>query len=122
MNEKYVDENETENELDSEEYFYEDEEKEDEKEDYYFSCCEKCNEICKVNLYDYSFNIGISCLNNHRDNIEVDEVKYKLITKNNYELKKENYKEYEVINDDKLNFENQYFLDELFRNIIKIYY
>ena len=129
MNENYVDENEEENEeeneLNSEEY-YEDEEDEededDEEENYYFPCCEKCNEICKVYLYNYSFDIDISCLNNHRDDVEVDKVKYKLITKNDYDLKKKNYKEYEVKNDIKLNFVNQDFLQELFRNIIRKYY
>ena len=64
----------------------------------------------------------ISCLKGHKNYIEIDEIKYKLFTKNDYDLKKENYKVYEVKSDKKLNFKNQDLLHELFENILRKYY
>ena len=129
MNENYEDKIEDENEEEEEEenYYYEEEDDEEEgdeeeEENYYFPLCEKCNELCRVHISHYYFLMEISCLNGHKNYIEIDEIKYKLLTKNDYDLKKENYKEYEVKSDKKLNFENQDLLHELFENILRKYY
>ena len=132
MNGNKYDDKEKKNEFDSEEYIYGDSEddeddegdeddEEDEEENYYFPCCKECDEICIVDFINYYFDIEMSCLNNHNYYIGIDEIKYKLITKNDYDLKKENYKEYEVKDDKKLNFENQNFLFDIFRHVIRKY-
>ena len=88
------------------------------EEIYYFPVCPECNELSRIDLNTYSFDMDLKCFNEHKNVIDICDIKYIPIKKDDISLKKYTPSKIKKI----LKNRYQIFFFEKFRKILYYYF